>query len=75
MARFKVSDGSSWPLPQYSLELDALGWRLVHRPDSITDADKRALASVLDAYEYLLVHSTREKRDLVCREARAALAD
>ena len=70
--RIKVSDGSSWPRPALeSDEHSGVGWVL--RYGKPTRADLRKAAAIIDAYGYLVAESTREKRDLVCREVRAAL--
>ena len=66
----EVSDGSSWPRP--ALESDeeyGIGHKL--RYGTPTESDLLVAASVIDAYGYLIMASTREKRDLVCREIRA----
>lgn len=66
-----LSDGSSWPRP--ALESDeeyGVGHTL--RYGSPTRSDLLVAASIIDAYGYLVMESTRDKRDLVCREIRAA---
>ena len=72
--RVKVSDGSSWPRP--ALESDdtlGIGWRLRHKP-TLTREEILEAAEIVSAYGYLVTQSTREKRDMVCRDIRAKLA-
>ena len=69
--RVNVSDGSSWPRP--ALESDeeyGVGHKL--RYGTPTRGDLLMASSIIDAYGYLVMVSTREKRDLVCREIRSA---
>lgn len=71
-SRIKLSDGSSWPRP--ALESDAecgIGWALTYSTPSRQQLLEAA--AIVRAYEHLVAESTREKRDLVCREIRAAL--
>lgn len=75
MAEVKVSDGSVWPRP--ALESDehyGVGHRLRYTPvEDISRGDLLEAAAIVSAYEYLVGVSTQAKRDLVCREVRAAL--
>lgn len=76
MSYIKLSDGSSWPRP--ALEGDdnvSVEWKLRHAPDQVTREDMLVAASIISAYGYLTVDSTRNKRDLVCREIRAHLGE
>lgn len=77
MSRIKLKDGSSWPRP--SLERDdepGIGWRLRYlSPDKLTKADLMEAASIVDAYGVLVVESTRDVRNMVCREVRQALRE
>lgn len=65
--RRTLSDGSSWPAPPSVLE-----WTL--RYGEPTREQLLAAAGVVSAYESLVYGSTREKRDLVCREMRRPAA-
>ncbi len=72
--RIIVSDGSSWPRP--AMESDdrhSPAWRARYAEDTLSRSDLLTLASIADAYGYLIAESTREKRDLVCRDIRASL--
>jgi len=74
VSRIKISDGSSWPRPD--IEADegcGLAWRLTYTTP--TRQELLAAASVISAYEHLVLGSNRAKRDLVCRDIRAALRD
>lgn len=76
MSRITVSDGSSWPRP--SLESDddlGLAWKMAHAPEEITWAELHEAASIISAYGHLVAMSTQAKRDLVCRDIRAALRE
>ncbi|QFG04924.1 hypothetical protein SEA_NITZEL_77 [Mycobacterium phage Nitzel] len=69
--RFKLSDGSSWPRPAMeSDEYYGVGWKCRYSPESLTREDLLQLASIADAYGYLLLETTQKRRDFVCREAR-----
>lgn len=59
----------TWPLPDPDIQ-----WRLRYAQASITTGDMFYLASVLGAYEQM-INDSREKRETVCRELRAALAN
>ena len=66
-----TSDGSSWPRP--ALESDeeyGIGHKL--RYGKPTRSDLLVAASIIDSYGYLVMQATQKKRDLVCREIRAA---
>lgn len=68
-----LSDGSAWPRPALeSDEVYGIGHRLRH--GVLSDDDLMEAAAIIDAYGYLVVESTRERRDFVCREIRAALS-
>lgn len=70
--RIDLSDGSSWPRP--ALESDpeyGVGHTL--RYGTPTRGDLLRAAAIVDAYGYLVAESTKAKRDLVCREIRAAM--
>ena len=74
MSSIKISDGSSFPRPALESDEDyGIGHKL--RYGTPTSSDLLVAASVIDAYGYLVVSSTRETRDRVCREIRAALRD
>lgn len=77
MSRIKLSDGSSWPRP--ALETDVaygIGHRLRYTPvENLRRGDLMEAASIIDAYSYIVAESTKAKRDLVCREIRAALGE
>ncbi|WRQ09058.1 hypothetical protein JDBV02_00740 [Mycobacterium phage terelak] len=69
--RFELSDGSSWPRPAMeSDEYYGVGWKCRYSPESLTREDLLQLASIADAYGYLLLETTQKRRDFVCREAR-----
>lgn len=75
MTRLTLSDGSSWPRPPLESD-DEYGVenRLRYTPISnLTAEDLMEAASIVSAYNYLVLGSTREKRDLVCREIREQL--
>ena len=72
VTRVKVSDGSSWPRPALESD-DEYGVGYTLRYGTPTRSDLLKAAEIIDAYSYLVAESTREKRDLVCREVRAAL--
>ena len=66
--RLVLSDGSSWPVPNGDLE-----WTL--RYGEPTRRDLLAAASILSAYFALVAQSAVPKRNLVCREMRAAMKE
>lgn len=65
--RIVLSDGSSWPLPNTDLE-HTLRYGEPDRRELL------AAAAILNAYFALTAQSIEAKRNLVCREIRAALA-
>lgn len=70
--RVQMSNGSSWPRP--ALETDeryGVGHTLRYGNPSRTDLLEAA--AIIDAYGALIAETTREQRDLVCREMRAEL--
>lgn len=75
MTRLTLTDGSSWPRP--SLESDetlGIGHRLRYaEPATLSRAELLEAAAIVDAYGALVVETTRAKRDLICREVRAAI--
>jgi hypothetical protein len=72
MIRKTISDGSTWPRPalesddEYGLA-DILCWKPLA---DITQSQLLEAATIIQAYEYLVMESTRAKRDLVCRDMR-----
>ena len=76
MSRVKVSDGSPWPCPREAgSEEVAIEWKLRYAPRLLTRSDFLEAAEIISAYEYLVLESTRVKRDLVCRDIRTALKE
>jgi hypothetical protein len=76
MSRIRVSDGSSWPRPAIDSDVvPGIGWKLTHTPDQLTRTDLLEAASIISAYGHLVAASTQAKRDLVCRDIRAALKE
>ena len=72
--RARLSDGSSWPLPdQETAEDGGLSWRLRYAQPSRWDL--LAAASIIDAYGHLLMETTAKQRALIVREVRSATAD
>lgn len=70
--RITIGDGSSWPRPALeSDEKSGVGWVLRYGDPTI--GDLLEAAAIIDAYSHLVAESTQAKRDLVCREVRAAL--
>lgn len=72
MPYITLSDGSAWPRP--ALESDpeyGLGHRL--RYGTPTRADILEAAAIINAYGHLVVEASRDRRNFVCREIRAAL--
>lgn len=70
--RITISDGSSWPRP--ALEDDA-EYGVSHRIryGKPTRADLLNAAAIADAYGYLTMEATPDKRELVVRDLRAAV--
>jgi hypothetical protein len=72
MIRKTISDGSTWPRPalesdnEYGLA-DILSWKPLA---DVTQSQLLEAAEIIDAYGYLVMESSRAKRDLVCREMR-----
>lgn len=73
MARIKLSDGSSWPRPFLESDDRTPSWAARYAADSLTRSEIMQMASMCDAYGYLVCETDRQKRDLVAREIRAAL--
>ena len=70
-----IGDGSSWPRPAMEADEDyGIGHKLRYSA-TLTKSDRLVAASIIDAYGYLVAESTRAKRDLVCREIRAAMRE
>jgi|TARA_R100000482_G_scaffold124710_1_gene78535 hypothetical protein len=72
--RIAIPGGGSWVRP--ALESDdeyGLGWKLRYSPDAISRADQIALAEIVDAYGYLLLKTTRDQRDRICRGIRVRM--
>lgn len=69
--RIALAEGGIWVRP--ALESDeecGLGWKLRYAPDRISRADQLTLAQIVDAYGYLLLETTRDQRDRICRGIR-----
>lgn len=73
-AHLRLSDGTTWPRPDLESDNDSgLAWRLTYGEPTRTDLIRAA--SVIRAYSYLVTETTRARRDQVCRDVRAALAE
>jgi len=66
--RMVMPDGSSWPKPDGPV--DSLEWTL--RYGTPTREDMLRAAGVVAAYSYLTLVSSRDAREMVCRELRKA---
>ena len=76
MSRITVSDGSSWPRPYVENEEDVgIEWKLRYAPRLLNRSDFLEIAAIMSAYDHLILGSTQAKRDLVCRDIRAALKE
>lgn len=70
--RIRVGDGSTWPRPSLARDPEyGVGHKL--RYGSPSKSDLLEAASVIDAYGFLLLHTTARQRDRIVREIRAAL--
>ncbi len=72
--RVYIGDGSVFPLT-LSLDPDrnGIGWRLRYAQAGITQSDMYFLASVVEAYETLLLETTQSRRNEVVRKVRQAV--
>jgi hypothetical protein len=69
-----LSDGSSWPLPVVGD--DDLCWRLTYGTPTYGAPSREDLlraVSIISAYNYLLLETTRDRRALIVRELREAI--
>ncbi len=71
MSRIKLSDGSSWPRPCMENDDRPANWAA--RYSTLTRAEILELASIAEAYGYLICGTTATRRNLVVREIRASL--
>jgi hypothetical protein len=72
----KTSDGTVWPLPDIELgDESSIGWKLIHAPNLLTKQDQMVAASIIQAYDYLILTATVEKARLVKRDLRAAVKE
>lgn len=65
-----LSDGTTWPLPD--LAEDGLAWRLTYGV-ALSSAETARLASIVNAYGYLITETNRDRRAQVVRDLRAAI--
>lgn len=56
-------DNMTWP---NTWDYD-LGWRLIHHPETVTDANKLVAASYIGAY-ISLVNMTQKERNKICKK-------
>ena len=72
--RIRFDDGSSWPRPELeSDDLYGIGHRLRYARE-LTSSERMAAAAVVDAYGYLIVEMTQERRNKVCAQIKSSLA-
>lgn len=72
--RLKLPDGTSWPCPAMkSDESNGPAWRVRYTPENLSRGDLLQLASIAEAYGYLLFETTQAQRNYVCREVRRIL--
>jgi hypothetical protein len=67
----RTSQETTWPIPDTEDDDRSLAWVLTY--GTPTREELLRAASVVSAYGYMVSASTRENRDLVCREIRAHL--
>lgn len=65
-----LTDGTVWPLPD--LRDDGLAWRLTYGV-ALSSAETARLASIVNAYGYLLTETNRDRRAQVVRDLRVAI--
>ena len=51
--RLKIEDGTSWPDPRF---VGDATWKLIHRPEQLSDYERLILAACVEAYGQLLGH-------------------
>lgn len=66
----RLSDDTNWPLPD--LRDDGLAWKLTYGV-RLSSAETARVASIINAYGYLLTATNQSRRALIVREIRAAL--
>lgn len=65
----KHFDGMCWPDP-LSADLDELNWRLRYSQSSITESEMLVLASIISAYQDLIVNKTIQQRHHIIKQLR-----
>lgn len=65
-----LTDGTTWPLPD--LDDDGLGWRLTCGM-ALSSAETARVASIISAYNYLLMETNAKRRTQVVRDLRVAV--
>lgn len=65
-----LTDGTTWPLPD--LDDDGLGWRLTYGV-ALSSAETARVASIISAYNYLLMETNAKRRTQVVRDLRVAV--
>lgn len=64
-----LSDGSRFPRPALeSDEQNGLAWKMRYREGSLSRSDQLSIANIIDAYGYLVMGMTNERRNKVCQE-------
>lgn len=56
-------DGFTYPLPMPDLE-----WKCRYNPEALDKGDLLAIASLMNAYFWMITHDTQKKRNYVCSE-------
>lgn len=54
MLRLKLENGTVWPNPA-SEDVNNITWKMIHSPDTVTKNEMMTAASIIEAYQYLIV--------------------
>ena len=68
----RLEDGTTWPVPDDSNSDRPLGWALTY--GTPTRGELLRAVSVINAYGYLVLETTRERRNQVVRELRKGVS-
>jgi len=64
-----------WYIPCDTGECESIGWKCIHRPESINQSDLYTIADIMKCYHDLVMHRTRKDQIVLLKELKKAVLE
>lgn len=64
-----------WYIPCNTGEDESVGWKCIHRPESLTQSDFYTIAGIIQCYHDLVMHRTRKDQIILLQELKKAVLE